>query len=201
MIWSSTIFLFLSSFFHNAFLFLNRPIALLWCQLISHTGKYELINPSLPRSSSYLLQYHRSLPPYRLNTELAARFYHRLALKELAKHKRDTMKSLSLSALTSSLLLMMMLNTISCGASISLPKVDGDVPLYSSIADSYMDLEFMMDSEINRILSTGSIKYPTTGAQRPDNVPFSCGRGIPYDKCVAMRMGRPCVPYHRACNR
>jgi len=63
------------------------------------------------------------------------------------------MKSLSLSALTlSSLLLtMMLLNTKSCGASISLPEMDGDVPLYS-IADSNLDLEFMMDSEINRIL-------------------------------------------------
>lgn len=29
--------------------------------------------------------------------------------------------------------------------------MDGDVPLYS-IADSNLDLEFMMDSEINRIL-------------------------------------------------
>jgi hypothetical protein len=63
------------------------------------------------------------------------------------------MKSLSLSALTllSLFLTMMLLNTKSCGASISLPEMDGDVPLYS-IADSNLDLEFMMDSEINRIL-------------------------------------------------
>ncbi|KAJ6867009.1 hypothetical protein NC652_038289 [Populus alba x Populus x berolinensis] len=67
------------------------------------------------------------------------------------------MKSLSLSALTlSSLLLtMMLLNTKSCGASISLPEMEGDVPL-DSIADSNLDLEFMMDSEINRILNAGS---------------------------------------------
>ncbi|PNS96099.1 hypothetical protein POPTR_017G095500v4 [Populus trichocarpa] len=63
------------------------------------------------------------------------------------------MKSLSLSALTlsSSSLTTMLLNTKCCGASISLPEMDGDVPLYS-IADSNLDLEFMMDSEINRIL-------------------------------------------------
>ena len=62
------------------------------------------------------------------------------------------MKSLSLSALTSSslLLTMMLLNTKRCGASISLPEMEGDVPSYS-IADSNLDLEFMMDSEINRI--------------------------------------------------
>ncbi|KAG6741840.1 hypothetical protein POTOM_055119 [Populus tomentosa] len=111
------------------------------------------------------------------------------------------MKSLSLSALTSSLLLMMVLNTISCGASISLPKVDGDVPLYSSIADSYMDLEFMMDSKINRILTGSNLKYPTIDAKQREKVPLSCGPGVPYDKCLAMRMGRPCVAYHRACTR
>ncbi|KAJ6860930.1 hypothetical protein NC651_037111 [Populus alba x Populus x berolinensis] len=48
---------------------------------------------------------------------------------------------------------MMLLNTKRCGASISLPEMEGDVPLYS-IADSNLDLEFMMDSEINRILIT-----------------------------------------------
>ncbi|KAG6741842.1 hypothetical protein POTOM_055121 [Populus tomentosa] len=69
------------------------------------------------------------------------------------------MKSLSLSVLTLSLLLtMMLLNTKSCGASISLPEMDGD-----SIADSNIDLEFMMDSEINRILNAGSRPAGTTG--------------------------------------
>jgi hypothetical protein len=48
---------------------------------------------------------------------------------------------------------MMLLNTKCCGASISLLEMDGDVPLYS-IADSNIDLEFMMDSEINRILGS-----------------------------------------------
>ncbi|KAG6742995.1 hypothetical protein POTOM_053939 [Populus tomentosa] len=74
------------------------------------------------------------------------------------------MKSLSLSALTlSSLLLtMMLLNSKCCGASISLPEMEGDVPLYF-IADSNLDLEFMMDSEINRILGDGSRAAGTTG--------------------------------------
>ncbi|KAJ6860937.1 hypothetical protein NC651_037118 [Populus alba x Populus x berolinensis] len=63
-----------------------------------------------------------------------------------------------------------------------------------------MDLEFMMDSEINRIL-IGSLNYPTLDAKQRENVPLSCGPGISYDQCVAMMMGRPCVPYHRACNR
>ena len=140
---------------------------------------YELTNPALPHSSSYHLQHRRSLPPYPIYTELAARFYHRLALKELAKHKRDTMKSLSLSSLTLSLLLMMMLlNTKSCGASILLPEMDGDVPLYS-IADSNLDMEFMMDSEINRILGSRAAGSPLDGL-KPQ---FNCGRGNPY--CVA----------------
>ncbi|KAJ6960215.1 hypothetical protein D5086_030767 [Populus alba] len=92
------------------------------------------------------------------------------------------MKSLSLSALTlSSLLLtMMLLNSKCCGASISLPEMDGDVPLYS-IADSNLDLEFMMDSEINRILGDGSLNkaYDAVHKGAP---PFNCGKGNRY--CV-----------------
>uniref|UniRef100_A0A2K1X5U2 Rapid ALkalinization Factor n=1 Tax=Populus trichocarpa TaxID=3694 RepID=A0A2K1X5U2_POPTR len=90
------------------------------------------------------------------------------------------MKSLSLSALTlSSLLLtMMLLNTKSCGASISLPEMDGDVPLYS-IADSNLDLEFMMDSEINRILGSRNAGVDPLIRQKPV---FGCGRGNRY--CV-----------------
>ncbi|KAJ6960212.1 hypothetical protein NC653_038295 [Populus alba x Populus x berolinensis] len=149
---------------------------------------YELTNPALPHSSIILSpQDRRSLPPYPIYTELPARFYHRLALKELAKHKRDTMKSLSLSALTLSLLLMMMLlNTKSCGASISLPEMEGDVPSYS-IADSILDLEFMMDSEINRILITGSLKKGAVFGDGPHRYSlFRCGRGNRY-----------CVPHGR----
>ncbi|KAG6741836.1 hypothetical protein POTOM_055115 [Populus tomentosa] len=98
------------------------------------------------------------------------------------------MKSLSLSALTSSsLLLMMMLNTISCSASISLPKMDGDVPFYTSIADSNMDLEFMMDSEINRILIDGA---RNGGAY---NVPFECGQGVPYINCLPQNKDARCI--------
>jgi len=99
-------------------------------------------------------------------------------LKELAKHKRDTMKSLSLSALTLSLLLMMMLllNTKSCGASISLPEMDGDVPLYS-IADSNLHLEFTMDSEINRILTGAQARSTTGGTQNPSEALINCDRG------------------------
>ena len=74
----------------------------------------------------------------------------------------------------------MMLNTISCGASISLPKVDGDVPLYSSIADSYMDLEFMMDSEINRILITGSLNKAYDAINKKGPV-FGGGPGNRYN--------------------
>jgi len=97
------------------------------------------------------------------------------------------MKSLSLSALTLSLLLMMMLlNTKSCGASISLPEMDGDVPLYS-IADSNFDLEFMMDSEINRILA-GSRRV-VGGALNPHKPAFGCGRGKRY--CVPKGSNKP----------
>jgi len=109
------------------------------------------------------------------------------------------MKSLSLSALTSSLLLMMLLNTISCGASISLPKMDGDVPLYSSIADSNMDLEFMMDSEINRILSDGGSTNLGNKGLYPRTNSFECARGERY-KCIAPKKDARCVPYKRDCN-
>nr|ABK96596.1 unknown [Populus trichocarpa x Populus deltoides] len=105
------------------------------------------------------------------------------------------MKSLSLSALTlSSLLLtMMLLNTKSCGASISLPEMDGDVPLYS-IADSNLDLEFIMDSEINRILAASSTRK---GTSNPGPV-FGCGRGNRY--CLdKVHHGRPCPVYKRDC--
>ena len=97
------------------------------------------------------------------------------------------MKSLSLSALIlSSLLMMMLLNTKSCGASISLPEMDGDVPLYS-IADSNFDLEFMMDSEINRILA-GSRRV-VGGALNPHKPAFGCGRGKRY--CVPKGSNKP----------
>ncbi|KAJ6960222.1 hypothetical protein NC653_038304 [Populus alba x Populus x berolinensis] len=93
------------------------------------------------------------------------------------------MKSLSLSALTlSSLLLtMMLLNTKSCGASISLPEMDGDVPSYT-IADSNIDLEFMMDSEINRILTSSRAGGTTGGTLDRFKALFACGRGNRY--CV-----------------
>ncbi|KAG6743000.1 hypothetical protein POTOM_053944 [Populus tomentosa] len=109
------------------------------------------------------------------------------------------MKSLALSALTSSLLLMMLLNTISCGASISLPKMDGDLPLYSSIADSNMDLEFMMDSEINRILidsRNAGASYPATD---PHGIPLYCGQSIPYMNCLGAKKDNRCPPYKRDC--
>ncbi|KAG6742992.1 hypothetical protein POTOM_053936 [Populus tomentosa] len=84
------------------------------------------------------------------------------------------MKSLSLSVLTLSLLLtMMLLNTKSCGASISLPEMDGDVPSYS-IADSILDLEFMMDSEINRILNADSLRKAYDAVHKKGPV-FHCG--------------------------
>lgn len=105
------------------------------------------------------------------------------------------MKSLSLSALTLSLLLMMMLlNTKSCGASISLPEMDGDVPLYS-IADSNLDLEFIMDSEINRILVAPSAGR---GPSNPNRPVFGCGQGNRY--CLdKVHHVRPCPPYKRDC--
>jgi hypothetical protein len=108
------------------------------------------------------------------------------------------MKSLSLSSLTLSLLLMMMLlNTKSCGASILLPEMDGDVPLYS-IADSNLDLEFMMDSEINRIL-TGVRVGTTGGTQNPYKALYGCGRGKRY--CVPKgRFKKDCLSvYKRTC--
>ncbi|KAJ6860934.1 hypothetical protein NC651_037115 [Populus alba x Populus x berolinensis] len=49
--------------------------------------------------------------------------------------------------------------------------MEGDVPLYSSIADSNIDLEFMMDSEINRILNAGS-RPVVDGAFDPEKPVF-----------------------------
>lgn len=74
---------------------------------------------------------------------------------------------------------MMLLNTKSCGASISLPEMDGDVPLYS-IADSNLDLEFMMDSEINRILTGSHAAGQTGGTYNPYKPVFGGGRGKGY---------------------
>nr|TKS00558.1 hypothetical protein D5086_0000181890 [Populus alba] len=72
---------------------------------------------------------------------------------------------------------------------ISLPEMEGDVPLYS-IADSNLDLEFMMDSEINRILGDGSRAAGTTGGtQNPNKAVFNCGRGNRY--CVPGPDGKP----------
>ena len=106
------------------------------------------------------------------------------------------MKSLSLSVLTLSLLLMMMLlNTKSCGASISLPEMEGDVPSYS-IADSILDLEFMMDSEINRILITGSLNKAYDAINKKGPV-FGGGPGNRYSLFRCGRGNRYCVPHGR----
>jgi hypothetical protein len=91
---------------------------------------------------------------------------------------------------------MMMLNTINCGASISLPKMDGDVPLYS-VADSSMDLEFMMDSEINRILSNAAQNAGYKGLH-PGAIPLNCGRGQRYN-CLGLKMDNRCGMYKRDC--
>ena len=105
------------------------------------------------------------------------------------------MKTLSLSVLTLSLLLMMMLlNTKSCGANISLPEMDGDVPLYS-IADSNIDLEFMMDSEINRILNAGS-RPVVDGASNPEEPVFGGGPGNRYNLGKGSPLP-PRGPYYR----
>ncbi|KAJ6753036.1 hypothetical protein OIU74_027813 [Salix koriyanagi] len=109
------------------------------------------------------------------------------------------MRSLSLSALTLSsllLLLLLLLNTKRCRASISLPEMDGDLPLYS-IADSNLDSEFMMDSEINRIL-VGSVPVNIYKTKDSGNPLFQCGRGQRY--CVAQDNKNRCVPYKRDCN-
>ncbi|KAJ6960209.1 hypothetical protein NC653_038292 [Populus alba x Populus x berolinensis] len=110
------------------------------------------------------------------------------------------MKSLSFSALTlSSLLLtMMLLNTKSCGASISLPEMDGDVPLYS-IADSNLDLEFMMDSEINRILGDGSLNKAYDAVDEKGAV-FGGGPGNRYNLGKGPDGKPSCLdPYKRDC--
>ncbi|KAJ6290446.1 hypothetical protein OIU78_026224 [Salix suchowensis] len=106
------------------------------------------------------------------------------------------MRSLSLSALTLSSSLMMLLMLLSskrCGASISLPEMDGDLPLYS-IADSNLDLEFIMDSEINRMLASPG-NMPGNPLDRLKPV-FNCGPGNPYD-CVVKGSKRPCGKFYR----
>ncbi|KAF9663846.1 hypothetical protein SADUNF_Sadunf17G0094500 [Salix dunnii] len=54
--------------------------------------------------------------------------------------------------------------------------MDGDLPLYS-IADSNLDLEFMMDSEINRILVGSS---PGVAGLDPSKIPFQVGQNQRY---------------------
>ncbi|KAJ6369848.1 hypothetical protein OIU76_028159 [Salix suchowensis] len=107
------------------------------------------------------------------------------------------MRSLSLSALTLSSSLLMMLLLLSskrCGASISLPEMDGDLPLYS-IAGSNLDLEFMMDSEINRMLaSRGQDVYGTLDKNKPL---INCGQGVPYAACLAGGNKRTCAKLYR----
>ncbi|KAJ6371213.1 hypothetical protein OIU77_001672 [Salix suchowensis] len=108
------------------------------------------------------------------------------------------MRSLSLSALTLSSSLMMLLMLLSskrCGARISLPEMDGDLPLYS-IADSNLDLEFMMDSEINRIILLGS--SPGNNALDGPRPVFNCGPGKPY-ACLVKGSKRACGVYQRDC--
>ena len=93
---------------------------------------------------------------------------------------------------------MMLLNTKRCGASISLPEMEGDVPSYS-IADSILDLEFMMDSEINRILRGSRAAGTTGGTLNRYKALYGCGRGKRY--CVPHgRFKKDCLSvYKRTC--
>ena len=75
--------------------------------------------------------------------------------------------------------------------------MDGDVPLYS-IADSNIDLEFMMDSEINRILNTGS-RPVVDGAFDPYKPVFGGGPGNRYNLGKGSNKPNCQSPYKRVC--
>ncbi|KAJ6421525.1 hypothetical protein OIU84_028822 [Salix udensis] len=111
------------------------------------------------------------------------------------------MRSLSLSALTLSsslLLLLLLLSSKRCRASISLPEMDGDLPLYS-IADSNLDSEFMMDSEINRILSAAASAAAAGSSNQvldPSQILFQLRESIRYG--LEQKNNIRCRLYNRA---
>ncbi|XVE78541.1 hypothetical protein DITRI_Ditri13aG0153600 [Diplodiscus trichospermus] len=65
---------------------------------------------------------------------------------------------------------------------------------FSTIADHNMELEFLMDSEMVRMLATEN-RYVTEGTEDRNNAAVKCGRGNPYKPCTPPP-GKPKVPPH-----
>ncbi|OMO97463.1 hypothetical protein CCACVL1_04560 [Corchorus capsularis] len=54
-----------------------------------------------------------------------------------------------------------------------------------------MELEFLMDSEIGRMLADQNNYHPTSGTGQPNQLPVNCGRLNPYKSCLDSRHNMP----------
>ncbi|XVE78542.1 hypothetical protein DITRI_Ditri13aG0153700 [Diplodiscus trichospermus] len=73
---------------------------------------------------------------------------------------------------------------------------------FSTIADYNMELEFLMESEMGRMLATEN-RYVTEGTEDSDKAAVDCGRGKPYKSCTPPenkhKVPEPCSTYKRGC--
>ncbi|EOY03746.1 Uncharacterized protein TCM_018911 [Theobroma cacao] len=66
-----------------------------------------------------------------------------------------------------------------------------------------MELEFLMDSEIGRMLASEN-QYVTESTRDPQNPAANCGRGKPYRSCIPpvnkdQKVQEKCSTYKRGC--
>ncbi|XWS36835.1 hypothetical protein CRYUN_Cryun20dG0119800 [Craigia yunnanensis] len=73
---------------------------------------------------------------------------------------------------------------------------------FSTIADHNMELEFLMDSEIVRMLASEN-RYVTEGTKNRAEPAADCGRGKPYKACTPPenepKVPESCSTYKRGC--
>ena len=85
----------------------------------------------------------------------------------------------------------------------SLTNFSGSSDRFATIAAN-MELEFLMDSEIGRMLA-GVNSQVTKGTENPEEPAVDCGRGNPYSGCTPPGNKNPTIPekcakYKRGCS-
>ena len=108
-------------------------------------------------------------------------------------------RSLSLGVV---LTLAILLDVRQGGATDASLKAFNGTSRFSTIADHNMELEFLMYSEIGRMLASEN-RYVTEGTKNRDKSAVDCGRGKPYKACTPSenepQTPESCSTYKRGC--
>ena len=108
-------------------------------------------------------------------------------------------KSLSLGAVITLIIILDASRGGATGASVTEFNGSGR---FATIAAN-MELEFLMDSEIGRMLATEN-RHVTEPTKDPNNPAVNCGRGNPYRSCTPtgnkdQKVPEKCAKYKRGC--